>query len=114
MKEDKLVISEERPLAIRRILDILNSGPKLSILKVLLEEGEVTAKDIADRIKIKLPTVLSHLSDLVKAGLVRVNIASTGSKQVKKYSLVSRKIVLNIDLELLLHLEKYAKKKGIY
>jgi len=113
MNEDKLVIPEDRPLAIRRVLDILNSGPKLSILRILLDHGEVTAKEIADKLKIKLPTVLSHLSDLIKAGLVKVRILDVKGRKVKKYSLVSKKFILNIDLSILLHLEEYEAEEKL-
>ncbi len=113
MSDDKLVIPEDRPLAARRVLDILNSGPKLSILKVLLDQGEASAKDIASKVKTKLSTVLSHLSDLVKAGLVKVNVQDLRGKQVKKYSLVSSKLTINIDFRLFLHLEEYAAEEKL-
>jgi len=110
MKEE-LVIPEDRPLTIRRILDILNSGPKLSILKVLLDHGELSAKEIADKVKIKLPTVLSHLSDLVKAGLVKVDVSESKGRRTKKYSLMAKKLVLNINLDLLTHLEEHIEEE---
>ncbi len=108
MTSEKLVIPYDRPLAARRIIDALNSGPKLNILKILLEEKEngATAGEIANRLKIKLPTALSHLNDLVKSGLVIVKNVKEGRKTLKKYFLAAKTIALEINLEFFLRLDE--------
>ncbi len=103
---EELVVSEERPLLARRILEILTCGPKLQILKVLLEKGEVSAKDLSAAVGTKLSTVLSHLHDLVRAGLVEVRIVKSNGRTIKKYRLRARKLTLVINLNLFLHLEE--------
>ncbi len=99
-------ITSDRPLAAFRLIQALNSGPKLAILKILLENKEgLPAKEISRRLGVKLPTALEHLSDLIKIGLVHVEF--NGKK--KYYVLTSEKIVLEIDLRQLLML--YEKRK---
>ncbi len=82
---------------VRKILDVLCSGPKLEILRMLIDEGSLSASDIAKKLGIKLSTVLNHLSDLVDAGLVGVK--SEGIRGVKKYFLISNLVKLELDIK---------------
>ncbi len=110
---DELVIPSKRPLLAKRVLDVLTSGPKLSIMKLLLEKGSLSAKEIANELNLKLSTVLNHLNDLVKAGLVHISIEKQDSRTIKKYHLISKKIRIELDLETFLHLEKYAREEEL-
>ena len=103
---EALVIPEDRQLIVRRIINVLNSGPKLEILKILSEGKPLTASELAEKLKVKISTVLSHLEDLVNAGLVKVETESTGGRVTKKYSLISNKIVLTINIHALTRIEE--------
>ncbi len=105
MKEE-LRIPRDRPLAGFRLIQALNSGPKLAIIKILLKYKEgLPAKEISRMLGVKLPTTLEHLSDLIKTGLVHVEF----NGRRKNYVLTSRKIVLEIDLEQLVMLDEKRK-----
>ncbi|RLG74461.1 MAG: hypothetical protein DRO23_06680 [Thermoprotei archaeon] len=104
--EEITVIPEDRQLVVRRIIDVLNSGPKLEILKILSEGKPLTASELSEKLKVKISTVLSHLDDLINTGLVKVETSSVGGRAIKKYSLVSNRIVLTINIRTLTHIEE--------
>jgi len=106
---DKLYIPGERPLATRRLLNILNSGPKIAILKALHEEGSLTAKELSKILGVRISTILSHLSDLLKVGLIVMDC--TGRQ--KKYRLAADRVVVEIDLPLFLHLEERIEEEEL-
>ncbi len=87
------------PLKVRRLLEVFCSGPKTQILKILLENGWLTATDISRKLGIKLSTTLSHLETLVSTGLVSVRVDSIGNRIIKRYGISSRKLVIKLDLE---------------
>ncbi len=103
---EAIVIPEDRQLIVRRIINVLNSGPKLEILKILSEGKPLTASKLAEKLKVKISTVLSHLEDLVNAGLVKVETESIGGRIIKKYSLISNKIVLTVNIHALTRIEE--------
>ena len=103
---EAIVIPEDRQLVVRRIISVLNSGPKLEILKILSEGKPLTASELAEKLKVKISTVLSHLEDLVNAGLVKVETESIGGRVIKKYNLISNKIVLTVNIHALTHIEE--------
>ncbi len=85
----------------RSIIGVLASSAKRRILSMLLEAGErgLTAKDIAVRLGVSLPTVLEHMDSLVESGLVEVKregISVRGSKVYRiKYECVRVNVRLN-------------------
>lgn len=98
---DTLKITSDRPLAGYRIIQALNSGPKLTIIRALINNSEgLTAKEIAKLLGVKLPTIMEHLSDLIKTGLVRINYEG----RHKRYVLQAKKVLFEIDLPLFLSL----------
>lgn len=95
----EIVVPWDRPLAARRIIEVLNSGPKLAIIRALLRRNGATAKELSQELGVKIPTVLSHLSDLARAGLVVVDTGEEGGRHAKVYRLAARKVVVEVDLE---------------
>lgn len=68
-------------LAQRRIMEVLTSSVKRRVLAHLITDGPLTAKDLATRLGVSLPTVLEHLELLVASGLVRVEGSPLSGKR---------------------------------
>ncbi len=81
-----------------RALEVLSSKAKLKIVRVLLEKGRASAKEIAEVTGTSLPTVLQHLEDLVSIGLATYEEVKRGAKRVKEYRLTSKRVVIVLDL----------------
>lgn len=90
----------------KQLINVLNSGPKLKILKILSEEKPLTTSELAEKLKVKISTTLSHLKDLVDAGLIKVRMENIGGRIVKKYSLISNKIVLTVNVHVLTRIKE--------
>ena len=89
----------------RRVIEALCSGPKLQILKMLIEYGRgLTATDVARKLGVKLSTALTHLEDLVNAGLLTVSTEGSG-KIIKKYYVSDSEVMIKINLKELLGIE---------
>ncbi len=109
MNNKYLKIPANRPLVLKRLIEILNSGPKTLILSILLDKGSMTAKELSRELGVKLSTILAHLSDLVKTGLVTVEYDG----RQKKYKITSNKLILEIDLNLYLHLSERIEEERL-
>ena len=104
--KNELRIPIDRPLAGFRLIQALNSGPKLAIIKILLKHRDgLPAKEISKMLGVKLPTTLEHLSDLIRTGLVHIEF----NGRRKNYVLTSKRIVLELDLEQLIMLDEKRK-----
>ncbi len=89
----------------RRVIEALCSGPKLQILKMLIEYGGgLTATDVAKKLGVKLSTALTHLEDLVNAGLLTVSTEGSG-RIIKKYYVSDSEVMIKINLKELLGIE---------
>lgn len=96
------IIPKNRPVEIRMIINALSGDTRLRILKVLLQHPEgLTASEISSKINLTLPTTLTHLNQLISAGLIKWIYAKRGKRLLKLYKVTSKEIVLNVDLEIL-------------
>ncbi len=108
---DSIKIARDRPLAGYRLIQALNSGPKISILRALINYPEgLTAKEIARLLGVKLPTAMEHLSDLIKTGIVRVKYEG----RHKKYVLLAKNIVVEVNLPLYVSLLEKKEEAELY
>jgi len=73
----------------------------------------MAAKELAEKIGVSLPTILGHLQDLSEVGLVIVDHVKLNGKVVKKYRVVSRKIVLNIDIKRIREVTREEEEKQV-
>ncbi len=96
-EEEQVIIREASKVA--KLLEVFCSGPKIQILKILLESDWLTATDISRKLGIKLSTTLSHLESLVSAGLISVRVENVGNRTIKKYGVRSKKLLIELDLE---------------
>jgi len=96
----------EDPTTALKLFEALSSRAKIRILKVIVEKKRVTAKEVAEELGLKLPTVLEHLRDLVEAGVLTVEESTRGGRRTKVYRLRSEKLVIKLDLVKLVEIEK--------
>ncbi|RLG86579.1 MAG: hypothetical protein DRO39_02765, partial [Thermoprotei archaeon] len=94
--EERLLISDAAQ--VEKVLNALSSRAKLRILRILYEKGGATAKEVAEELGVKIPTVLEHLQELVAAGVVAVDEVARGGRRAKVYRLRARRIVIEVDL----------------
>ncbi len=106
---ETLRIPGERPLTAKRLMETLTSTPKLAILKILYREGAKTAGELSEKLGLKLPTILSHLNDLVRTGIVVLE--HNGRR--KRYVLAAEKIMLEIDLRTYLELDEKLREEEL-
>ncbi len=99
-----MYITRARILRAKKILDALTSETKLRILKIIMEKPS-SASDIAKELGYTLPAVTSHLKDLEEAGLIRLVERRKGKgRPAKLYSLSTKRLTIDIDLESFLEL----------
>ena len=94
--EEWLLISDATQ--VEKVLNALSSRAKLRVLRILYEKGGATAKEIAEELGVKIPTVLEHLQELVAAGVVTVDEVARGGRRTKVYRLRARRVVIEVDL----------------
>ncbi len=108
---DSMKIARDRPLAGYRLIQVLNSGPKISILRALINNPDgLTAKEIARLLGVKLPTAMEHLSDLIRTGIVRVKYEG----RHKKYVLLAENIVIEVNLPLYVKLSENREEAELH
>jgi len=89
----------------RKVIEALCSGPKLQIIKLLLENRDgLRATELSKVLGIKLSTVLKHLEDLVSSGLVNVSLEGT-NRVVKRYLIRNDEVLVKINLRELVGIE---------
>ncbi len=99
-----MYITRARILRAKKVLDALTSETKLRILKIIMEKPS-SASDIAKELGYTLPAVTSHLRDLEEAGLIRLVERRKGKgRPAKLYSLSTKRVTIDIDLESFLEL----------
>ncbi len=99
-----MYITRARILRAKKVLDALTSETKLRILKIIMERPS-SASDIAKELGYTLPAVTSHLKDLEEAGLIRLVERRKGrGRPAKLYSLSTKRVTIDIDLESFLEL----------
>jgi len=105
----------------KKVLDALTSDAKLKILRRLLR-SPASATDLAEEFGLTLPAIASHIKDLEDAGLIRAVERRRGrGRPAKMYTIIRKRITLDIDLEILLGLpdeeelerlmEEYVRRK---
>lgn len=92
----ELRILATRPRVAKKVMEVLNSGPKVRILEYLNRVGEAGAKSVAEALGVKLSTALEHLNDLVEIGLIKTVYRDSR----KRYLIAASKIVIEVDLPL--------------
>jgi len=98
------------------IIDCLADETRRNILKILVEKKRAgaSASELADFLKLRIPTIMEHLDLLEEAGLVRFQYRQRNGRMLKVYELLDTVITLQMDLELLsftpnrTRLEEYA------
>jgi len=116
-----LYITRSKILKLKKILDALTSDAKLKILRRLLR-SPASATDLAEEFGLTLPAIASHIKDLEDAGLIRAVERRRGrGRPAKMYTIIRKRITLDIDLEILLGLpdeeelerlmEEYVRRK---
>lgn len=96
-----VTILKTRPLDIKNALEALTSESKISILKALLENPQgLTASQIAKKLNLKIPTVLTHLEPLENLGLIKIQPIWKKGKILKTYQIAEKDITIQIDIEL--------------
>lgn len=116
-----MYITRSKILKLKKILDALTSDAKLKILRRLLR-SPASATDLAEEFGLTLPAIASHIKDLEDAGLIRAVERRRGrGRPAKMYTIIRKRITLDIDLEILLGLpdeeelerlmEEYVRRK---
>jgi len=116
-----LYITRSKILKLKKVLDALTSDAKLKILRRLLR-SPASATDLAEEFGLTLPAIASHIKDLEDAGLIRAVERRRGrGRPAKMYTIIRKRITLDIDLEILLGLpdeeelerlmEEYVRRK---
>lgn len=77
--DEALVPGETVPDAMLRGLRALSDPTRMKVLRYLAEEP-LTPSKLAKRLRLRAPTVIHHLNALRLAGLVHVNVSSSGEK----------------------------------
>ncbi len=99
-----MYITRARILRAKKVLDALTSETKLQILRIIMRKPS-SASDIAKELGYTLPAVTSHLKDLEEAGLIRLVERRRGrGRPAKLYSLSTKRVTVDIDLESFLEL----------
>ncbi len=93
------VVPWSRPLEAKLVIEALASPTRVNIVRHLLDEEGLSASELAKRLNLSIPTVMEHLSALMSAGLVKWEWRTVGGRQLKVYSVVDRKISLQLDLD---------------
>ena len=116
-----MYITRSKILKLKKVLDALTSDAKLKILRRLLR-SPASATDLAEEFGLTLPAIASHIKDLEDAGLIRAVERRRGrGRPAKMYTIIRKRITLDIDLEILLGLpdeeelerltEEYVRRK---
>ncbi len=116
-----MYITRSKILRLKKVLDALTSEAKLKILRRLLR-SPASATDLAEEFGLTLPAIASHIKDLEDAGLIRAVERRRGrGRPAKMYTIIRKRITLDIDLEILLGLpdeeeleqliEEYVRRK---
>ncbi len=116
-----MYITRSKILRLKKVLDALTSDAKLKILRRLLR-SPASATDLAEEFGLTLPAIASHIRDLEDAGLIRAVERRRGrGRPAKMYTIIRKRITLDIDLEILLGLpdeeelellmEEYVRRK---
>lgn len=79
----------------RKLIQTLSNETSIKILQ-LLDSGNMSASDLAERLKLRLNTLHYHLDALLEAGLIRVDEIKWSQKgrKIKIYAKVEKMIVL--------------------
>jgi DNA-binding transcriptional ArsR family regulator len=77
--DEALVPGETVPEAMLRGLRALDDPTRLKVLRYLTKEP-LTPSKLAQRLRLRAPTVIHHLNELRLAGLVHVNVSASGEK----------------------------------
>jgi DNA-binding transcriptional ArsR family regulator len=77
--DESLVPGETVPDAMLRGLRALSDPTRMKVLRYLSKEP-LTPSKLARRLRLRAPTVIHHLNELRLAGLVHVNVSSSGEK----------------------------------
>ncbi len=76
------------PLKARNLIGVLASSAKRRILSLLIEcQDGLTAKEIADRLGVSIPTILEHIEDLLESDLIEKEHKAMGIRRGKKYKI---------------------------
>ncbi len=102
--ESEVVFSDPRHLM--KVFEALSSRAKIRILRVVARRGCATAKEVAEELGLKIPTVLEHLRDLVEAGVLVVEEVAKGGRKTKVYRLKAKRIHLLVDVDALIEFEE--------
>jgi len=86
--EDAIVPGEPIPDALRVSLKALADPTRLKILHYLNREP-LTVGDLAKRLRLRMPTVIHHLSTLRLAGLIRIHVESREKGHRTRFSVRS-------------------------
>ncbi len=95
-------VPRNRPLLALLVTEALASDSRRAILRELLASPDgMMASELAKRLGLTLPTILSHIDKLAAAGLVRAVPYRRGGKVYKKYRAAGRRVAMDVDLALL-------------
>lgn len=88
-----------RPVEAKMLINALGGSTRLKIMRLLLETPTgLSASEIAEKLGISLPTILTHLSILASSGLISWVYVGRGRRYIRLYKVSEDKLVLNIDL----------------
>lgn len=83
--EESLVPGEAVPDSMLRALKALSDPSRLRVLHYLSREP-LSAAELSRRLRLRLPTVLHHLSVLRLAGLVQLSLSREGDREEMRYA----------------------------
>ncbi len=81
-------------------MNVLANENRLLIIKFITESKEgVSASEIAEKLNLKISTVMSHLEQMESVGLIRFDWKRIGrGRPLKKYKLVDNYVTIDLDL----------------
>ncbi len=90
----------DNALKARSVIGVLASSAKRRILSMLLESAQgLTAKEIAVKLGVSLPTILEHMDNLIDSGLVEVEQRGMGIRGGKVYRIKYECIRISLRLD---------------
>ncbi len=94
-------VSHKNPFEARKVIEALASKPKLEIIKLLIEEGPMTASEISSRLNISLSTIMDHLNHLTSSNILTWKLEKRRGKFIKVYRV--RDLIWDIKIDLRLY-----------
>lgn len=79
----------------------MKNGNKTRIFRQIFAEGQLSRRDIAEKLNLSLPTVNQYLSELIEEGLVCENgmVGNTGGRRAALYSCVTMaRTAIGVDI----------------